>query len=46
LFSQEWLVFTVNRMLSEKEQRIFAAFQQMDLDGDGHITADELRTGM
>lgn len=33
------------KRLDAKEERLFQAFRQFDLDGDGHITAEEMKKG-
>ena len=40
---EEWLMFIVQKRLDQKEERLFQAFRQFDLNGDGHITAAELQ---
>lgn len=42
----EWLMFIVQKRLDQKEERLYQAFRQFDLNGDGHITAAELQQGI
>lgn len=42
---EEWMMAAAQKRLDAKEERLFQAFRQFDLDGDGHITADEMKKG-
>ena len=47
LFSVSQLLLTcVQRKLAAKEERIWEAFQRLDLDGDGRVTLAEIETVM
>ena len=39
-------MFIVQKKLDAKEERLFQAFRQFDLDGDGHISAAEMKQGV
>jgi Ca2+-binding EF-hand superfamily protein len=39
----EWMMAAAQKRLDAKEERLYQAFRQFDLDGDGHITAEEMK---
>lgn len=43
-FSVQLLLTIVQRKLNAKEERIWEAFQRLDLDGDGKVTLAEIET--
>jgi calcium-dependent protein kinase len=40
---EEWMMAAAQKRLDAKEERLYQAFRQFDLDGDGHITAEEMK---
>merc|ERR1719410_2672240 len=43
---KELLTITAHRMLVDEDERLFQAFQELDNDGDGLISKDELETAL
>jgi len=41
---QELLLTVIQRKLTNKEERLWAAFRKMDLNGDGRVSVEEIQT--
>ncbi len=42
---QEWMTFVAHRRLSAKDERLYQVFQKIDLNKDGKLSRDELKSG-